>query len=233
MLDFKKNFLYLKNSLNLNLTKIHQKTGIKKTVLENYKFSSSLPSYENIIKIAEFFNVSIDFLLLNSNNNFINYCNLFSLAEKTNELHSMQRNHIEDSITQFIDKKEETISSIFDDENKFKFENSIHKNIQILRDTEKISQTELAKILNLKSRVSISNIERGETKIPYDLLHIISKKYSISIHYLITGIPLQYNIKEIFLKENLVIFDKTASLQDIQTIVHLMEKIVSKHKNKE
>lgn len=224
MINFNKNFKHLKEQNKLEPLTIEKETGISRVTLKNYEFYSDLPNYENIKKLSNFFQVTIDFLLLNSKNSFINNYNLFFLAEKTNNLPSMQRNHIEDTVAQFINIKSK-VKTKFDDKKTYQFEPSINKNIKIIRDFHKVSQSALAKTLNLKSGNSISNIERGAAKVPYDLLYILSKKYSVSIHYLITGMPLVFEIKESFLLESLIKFDKTAKPQDIQTVTNLMQRI--------
>jgi len=52
-------------------------------------------------------------------NSFINFCDLFRYAEKANELPKSERNHIIDSIKQFIRKKNHSSDNIiFDDKEK-------------------------------------------------------------------------------------------------------------------
>jgi len=224
-INFNKNFKALKREFGYGPLEISKKTRITRATILNYEFSQSVPSYRNIIKIAEFFNVSIDFLLLNSENRFINYLNLFSLASKTNGLPSMQRNHIEDSIAQFINKDLD-ITVNFDDTEKYQFSNSFRDNFKQLREKNNLSQGDLSKLLNLKSRTSIANIERGSSKLPYELLLKISLKFNISLHYMVSGIPLNFKIDDNFLFKNLKIFDKSASQKQIQTVIVLMEQIL-------
>lgn len=225
VINFKKNFDFLRKKYNFTFKEIVNKTGIKKTTLDRYEYGNSLPNYVYLNKIAKLFNVSADFILLNSKNFFINYPFLFELASKTNELPSMPRNHIEEAISQFI-KKNIKIDTYFDDENKYCLSDSIHENLKTIREINEISQGDLAKIIGLSSRVSISNIERKKAKVPYESLYIISSKFKISIHYMITGNPLSYKIEDSILFKNLKIFDKLANIDNIKIISALMKKIL-------
>lgn len=89
-----------------------------------------------------------------------------------------------------------------------------------------MSQGEIAKICDLKSGNSISNIERNKAKLTYEQLLKISTAYNISIHYMITGVPLAYNIDHNLLLSNLIIFDKTATIESIKFLIALMQKIL-------
>jgi len=225
MINFKKNYSSLKRQLGYTIKEIAQATGIKNGTLNQYEFFSSLPSYERLKKIVDFFGVSIDYILLKSNNKFINYNRLFYLAVKTNELPSMQRNHIEDSVAQFINRNQKS-ETIFDNTDRYQLTNSIHKNLKKIRDLNNISQNEIAQILDFKSRKSISNIESGSSRIPYNALLKLSSTYNISMHFLITGEALNYNIQDNFLYKNLIIFDKNATSEQINVVTILMQQIL-------
>ena len=43
--------------------RVHKETGIAQSTLSDWKRGKSVPSAENMIKIAEFFDVSVDYLL--------------------------------------------------------------------------------------------------------------------------------------------------------------------------
>lgn len=221
---FRKNFKLITEKFKVTTSEIYNNTKIKKDTLNNYEFTSVLPSYKNILKLSNYFGLSIDFLLLNSNNKFINFFELFSLAEKSNKLPSTWRNHIEESISPYINQKDNDVSS-FDSVDKYSFTKSIHENIKIIRKVNNISQSELAKVLNLKSRVSIALYEKKSNP-PYEILLKLSKKYNISVHYLLTGVPLHFSIEDNLLLKNLLIFDKTASLEEFKVITPPIKKIL-------
>lgn len=48
--------------------KVSKETGVTQTALSNWKRGKSTPSVKNLQKIADFFNVSIDYLMTGENN---------------------------------------------------------------------------------------------------------------------------------------------------------------------
>lgn len=43
--------------------RVHKETGIAQSTLSDWKLGKSVPSTENMLKIAEYFDVSVDYLL--------------------------------------------------------------------------------------------------------------------------------------------------------------------------
>ena len=57
------NLLFLRESAKLKQADIEARTGIKRNTWSNWENGKSEPSQENLFKIADFFNVSTDYLL--------------------------------------------------------------------------------------------------------------------------------------------------------------------------
>lgn len=63
MVDFGNKLKSLRKSKHLSQEKLAQRLGITKSMVSAYETSMRMPSYEVLIRIARFFNVSIDYLL--------------------------------------------------------------------------------------------------------------------------------------------------------------------------
>lgn len=61
-------FEQLLQKLNVTPYKISKETGVTQTTLSNWKNGKSTPSTENMQKIADYFNVSIDYLMTGEEN---------------------------------------------------------------------------------------------------------------------------------------------------------------------
>lgn len=226
---FKKKLKFIKNNFNVSSIDIAKDIGIKIEKFRSYEFGNSMPSYEVIKKLSSVFSLSIDYLLT-ENNFFINFTDLFKLASETNYISNADRNHIDDSITHFIKKMllKKDISK-FDDTDKYKFTSSFNLNFKILRETNKLTLDNIAKLLGYSAKGSVWKFEKKSFP-PPEVLYLISQKFDISIHYLLTGIPLYFSIEDNILLKHLFIFDKTAPFEAIQSIKILIKQIL--HNNK-
>ena len=54
---------YLRQSKELNQVQLADKLGVKKQSISNWENDNIMPSVEMLVKIADYFNVSTDFLL--------------------------------------------------------------------------------------------------------------------------------------------------------------------------
>lgn len=57
---------------NTTAYRLSKETGIKEASISRWKNSSELPSIENLVKIADYFNVSTDYLLGRTDNPKVN-----------------------------------------------------------------------------------------------------------------------------------------------------------------
>ncbi len=67
MAQFKDIFVGLLQKNNTSAYNISKTTGISQGLLSDYKSGRSLPTVKNLIKLSEYFNVSIDYLVGNPN----------------------------------------------------------------------------------------------------------------------------------------------------------------------
>ena len=60
---FTKRFVYILQINNITAYKIAKDTGISQGLMNEYKNGVKLPTIQNLIKIADYLNVSVDYLL--------------------------------------------------------------------------------------------------------------------------------------------------------------------------
>jgi len=68
--QFVKRLKFLRATASLTQAKVYENIGISQTLYEFYESEkhSSIPTYKNLIALANFFNCSIDYLLCQTNN---------------------------------------------------------------------------------------------------------------------------------------------------------------------
>lgn len=85
----------LRTSCNLNQVQLAQKLNVSKQTISNWENNNILPSIEMLIKIADFFCVSADFLLERDNQSYIDVTGLSAT----------QQAHIQQIINDILDKE--------------------------------------------------------------------------------------------------------------------------------
>lgn len=63
MLNIGERITQLRKQKNLSQDELAKKTGVSRTIIGNYERNTNTPSIEVIIKLANVFNVSLDFLI--------------------------------------------------------------------------------------------------------------------------------------------------------------------------
>lgn len=69
---FAEKLKYLRMSREINQVQLGEKLGVKKQSISNWENDNILPSIEMLIKVADFFNVSSDYLLGREGGDYIN-----------------------------------------------------------------------------------------------------------------------------------------------------------------
>lgn len=77
--DFSKNLKTLRENLNLKQDFLSQKLGISRSVLSYYESGKSEPTLSMLLKISDFFNISIDQLVSNNLSENINSNSKFDI----------------------------------------------------------------------------------------------------------------------------------------------------------
>ena len=63
MLNIGSKIIQLRKELNLSQSQLAQKIGVSRTIVGNYERNSNSPSIEILLKMAKVFNVSVDFII--------------------------------------------------------------------------------------------------------------------------------------------------------------------------
>jgi len=220
----KKNLQLLKKKFEVTSEQLASETKINLHTLKGYEFNSVMPDIFTLKKIADFFSVSIDFLLLGYETPYIKFFGLTKLIGLTNELESTWRNHIENSVTQFLTNKN-TNPSITDDTNKYILSDNIHLNLKAIRNKNNFTQKKFIQSIGLSSSATISQYEKNSTP-SYDILKIISNNFSVSIHYIISGEPLYFSANDTDLVKNILLLDNIDSIDNTILIYKLTKQIL-------
>jgi transcriptional regulator with XRE-family HTH domain len=227
-LSRKKNY-NIPNSLK-NLRKINEITlahlskdlNLDLNVIKGYEFRGDMPSIDNLIKIADYFNVSIDFLILENDTIYPHNIKLLNLAEKIDKLGINDRYKVEASASTLIKENNEIFIKMDTIPNELY--NSFHKNLKIARKHNNLSQTMVAKEIGT-SNVQISLYEKKCFPRVTKLIKL-SSLLNISMHALITGQKLLFNFSNEGLKNIILKADKFLSLEEIKFLIHLMQRII-------
>ena len=84
----------LREDRDLRQTDVSKATGIDQKTLSNYETGKTRPDSESLIKLADFFNVSIDYLVGRAGNSFLTRADIIDkISEIQNELENI-KNHL-------------------------------------------------------------------------------------------------------------------------------------------
>jgi transcriptional regulator with XRE-family HTH domain len=191
-----------------------------KGTTEKYEFDNRVPPINILFKMAAYFGVSIDFLLLSSNVNYIRNTELLKLSEKFDKLESDKRYKVESTMETFLNNSDKsTFDSIT-----LGLTDNIQENIKLLRTNKGLSQKELADYLEI-NKTAVCHYENRQKPSPENLVKL-SLFFDISIHALITGKKLAFNFMDKAFENTVLKADKQLSLEDQKFIIKLMNKII-------
>lgn len=78
MLEFGKKLKKLRTNKNLSQKDLSKILNVSNTIISSYEASLRMPSYDVLVKIARYFNVTTDYLLGIKNDDILNIGNLTS-----------------------------------------------------------------------------------------------------------------------------------------------------------
>jgi len=224
------NFRRLKDNLGLTTAQICQKTGITLGAVRHYEIERSVPPTDKVNKLADFFGVSADFLLLWDQIKYPRSVRLLSLAEKINAMEVDRWHNVKTTTATFLDdvnaNKEPEI--VFDNL-EIELTNSIHQNIWLLRNRVEYNQAKLGRYLS-QTASQVSNYETGKSTPPADKLILMSVLFQTSVHAIATGRKLYFKFHNKDFKNTMLNADYYLSLKKKDFICEMMEKIIEKSK---
>lgn len=220
----------LRQAYDLSFSDIESQTQIDNSTLRVYASSDKKPSTENAIKLSLIFGVSLDYLLLGTNNQYINNIRLLKLSSEIEKYGFEERSFLEKSISVFTDAIiDEKLSKC--DSTDLKFAENYGQNIKTCRKTRNLSQSSIAKQINQSASV-ISRYESGEYDIGITNLCSFSQLFDVSVHYLCTGNKLSFNFSNPFLKKSVLKADANLNIREQITLCNLMQKLIDNNKIK-
>ncbi len=220
-----KNFKELRKNEGFTLEVLSNKTKIHIEPLKQYESNLYSPNLNNLNKLSNFYGVSIDFLILWDKTNYIRSTRLIELSKIIDKLDQVKRFQVESTAMTLIGDK---ISNVFVKEDSFDLTNDIHLNLKQLRESSKVSQNNIADYLNI-SQGLVANYERI-TIPPLDNLIKLAEFFSVSIHSLVTGENLTFQLANNGLKDSVLKADQLLSIKDKSFLILLMDKIIMETK---
>jgi len=216
----------LRNSINISIPKFSKKLQLSAITIEKYETVHAIPPLDKMLKIADFFGISADFLLLWDRIKYPRSIRLLSLAEKVDTMDVDKWHKVEATAATFLREanahKEPEI--IFDDL-ETELTSSVHKNIRLLRNRVEYSQSKLGRYLSLSPN-HISSYETGVSKPPAEKLILMSALFQTSIHAIATGRKLYFQFQNKDFKDTMLNADYYLDLRKKDFICEMMENII-------
>ena len=212
----------LRENYSLTIRELSQKLNLDFNTVKSYEFHSDIPSYPVLIKFAQFFHVSLDYLVIGNETPFIHNIKFLELANKIDRFGINERYKIEASTSTLLKKDlnpEIKLDTIFPD-----LTPSFHNNLKLVRKSKELSQYQISKQIGI-TRVQVTRYEKNSYPRIKNLVKI-SQFLNTSIHSLLTGQKLFYDFNNAGLKNIILKADKLLSLEEIKFLIHLMERII-------
>lgn len=215
----------LRKYKEISLDGLAKQLNINFETIKNYEWENNFPPIETLTIISNFFEVSIDFLLLWNTTFYPHNIKLISLAKKIDSMDQVNRFQIENTANALLKSKQDI------DKNEFKKDDidvdlteSINQNIKIIREKKGLSQRALAKALEVNQSL-IAHYE-NKTSPSIEKLLKLSNLFNISAHAIITGKKLDFTFQNKNLGDVMLLADQMATLEEIKMLVYLMETII-------
>ena len=221
------NLRILRKYKEITLEQLSNNIKINFDTFRNYEQNYITPQINTLIKISNYFGISLDFLLLWDKTNYQKNLKFLKLAKKIDEeTQTQERTNIEMTTKSFLDKIKSNNEIIIKQDNpELELTDNIHKNIKILREKKEYSQKQLAEMLE----VNQSQIAHYQNKSipPAEKLIKLSEIFNISIHALATGEKLFFDFQDRPFGNTILLADQLLPLEDQKIIIKLMENIIN------
>jgi len=218
------NLRNLRKYKDITLEQMAKNIKINFDTTRNYEQDHIIPPLENLIKLASFFEISLDFLILWNNTPYIHNLEFINNAKMIDKLNINERIKIEGPISSFLKNSTNDIK-IKMDRQSIEISNNISENIKKLRLKTGLTQKQIADNLKISTN-QIAFYENNKSTPPADKLIKLSELFDISIHAIVTGELLYYNFENKSLLESVISADKALSLEHQKFLIELMEAII-------
>lgn len=208
----------------MTVKELYIETGIAKNTLLTYEINNKMPSVSKLMKLANFFRVSVDFLLLWNETDYPKHIRMITLAEKIDKTDQVKRFQIESTAKSLLGEVSQGFHIKTDESVNIQLTTNFHNNLKLLRKNKDMRQAEIAEYLEITPG-QVSFYEKNQ--IPsLDKLLFLSKFLNISVHALVTGQKLFFNFNNKDLLATILKADKFLSLEEIKFLIHLMQRII-------
>jgi transcriptional regulator with XRE-family HTH domain len=218
------NLKNLRKYKEITLEQLAKNISINFDTARNYEQDNIIPPLENLTKLASFFEISLDFLLLWNNTPYTHNLKFLNNAKIIDKLNINERIKIEGPISSFLNNSTEDIK-IKMDNNSIEVSNNISENIKKLRLKTGLTQKQISEHLNISAN-QVAFYENNKSIPPADKLIKLSELFSISIHALVTGELLYYSFENKSLLESVIKADKVLTFEHQKFLITLMETII-------
>lgn len=200
-------------------------TGIEETTIQQYELGNSFPYFTSLISLSSVLRYSVDFFLFNGNTSYIKNIKLLELASQLdNDKMLSERYHTEVTTQVYLKKIKDKTLAVSMDTFDLKLTDNFRKNLKIIRESKKLSQSQLGKIADLSSQV-ISRYEKDRYP-PSEKFRILSKALNVSAHCLCTGEKLYFHTSDSHFCKTMLMADHYLSLEEHKFLISLMETLL-------
>jgi len=218
----------LRNFSNFSQEELAKNLSLDKDTIAMYEIGKVSPSFKSLIKIINFYNISLDFLLLEENCLYPRNLKLLNLARKLDDTTFLQeRNHIEITAKSLLNNNKDN-NIVIKQDNTIDiqlYNDNFNLNLKNIRKYRNIKQIEMTNLINVpKSTLSMYEFSNYP---PKDKLVNISEILNISIHALSTGEKLFFDFQDRLFGKTMLLADRFLSLDDQKFIIKLMENIIN------
>jgi transcriptional regulator with XRE-family HTH domain len=209
----------------ISLDGLAKQLNINFETIKNYEWENNFPPIDTLIKLSDFFEVSVDFLLLWNTTFYPHNIKFLSLAKKIDSMDQVNRFQIENTANALLKSKQDIDKNgLKKDDIDVDLTDSINQNIRIVREKKGLSQRALAKTLEVNQSL-IAHYE-NKTSPSIEKLLKLSNFFNVSVHAIVTGKKLDFSFHNKNLGEVMLLADQLATLEEIKMLVYLMETII-------
>lgn len=226
------NLKLFRNGFGLTQEQLAKALCVEPVTIAFYETGKRKPSINQLMKLAEIYGVSLDFLILNQNCNYPRNLKLLKLAKiLDNEALSEARNNVEGMIKTLWSKKLDAEGFLRQDSREINLSLSFHKNLKDLRYFNKLTQPKLASFID----VSRTLLNQYETKTFPSIERLIelSKIFDLSMHAMVSGEKLNFDFEDRFFGKTILSADQHLTIEEHKTLVNLLKATIDNKKQSE
>ena len=218
-----KNLKKLREYKSITIEQLALETNITYRNVQNYEHKNIKPPLNNLIKLSDYFGVTIDFLILWDKTPFFHNLKLLELAKQIDEMKQLHRFQIE-SMADSLLKGKNKVEIKQDNNNPAELINDFHSNLKTLREQKGVLQKDIADLLDTNKSM-VTHYENKSVP-PIESLIKLSDYFNISIHALSTGQKLFFPFRDGQFGETIFQADQLLTLEEHKMMIHLMEAII-------